>query len=123
MSRESTSQHQLQGQDGPALTTSQHVLLQKQQEYAGLQALRESSAEMVQRVEKLGEMSSIMADGGEGEFCNNSLRASSPLGSGSMALLVLPRSLDVDRLSRTDHSSRTSFTELAPRFLRPQPLR
>jgi len=73
MSRESTSlqqsqyQHQNQNQDGPNLTTSQHVLLQKQQEYAGLQALRESSADMVARVEKLGEMSSIMADGGEGE--------------------------------------------------------
>ena len=65
MSRESTND-QIQ-QDGPALTTSQHVLLQKQQEYAGLQALRESSADMVARVEKLGEMSSIMADGGEGE--------------------------------------------------------
>lgn len=38
---------------------------QKQQEYAGLQALREASADLVARAEKLAEMSNIMADGGE----------------------------------------------------------
>lgn len=40
---------------------------QKQQEYAGLQALREASADLVARAEKLAEMSNIMADGGEGK--------------------------------------------------------
>ena len=55
--------------DLPAnLPASYHVLLQKQQEHAGLQALKEASAEMVQRVEKLAEMSSVMADGGESEY-------------------------------------------------------
>ena len=49
----------------PNLPPSYHVLLQKQQEHAGLQALKEASAEMLQRVEKLAEMSNVMADGGE----------------------------------------------------------
>lgn len=40
---------------------------QKQQEYAGLQALREASADLVARAEKLAEMSNVMADGGEGK--------------------------------------------------------
>jgi DASH complex subunit DAD2 len=48
------------------LTPSFQILLQKQQEHAGLQALREASAEMLARVEKLAEMSNVMADGGEG---------------------------------------------------------
>ncbi|WWC89261.1 uncharacterized protein L201_004182 [Kwoniella dendrophila CBS 6074] len=49
----------------PNLPPSLQILYQKQQEYAGLQALREASAELVQRVEKLAEQSNIMADGGE----------------------------------------------------------
>jgi len=53
----------------PGLTTAQEIFLQKQKEHAGLQALRESSALLLQRVEQLAEMSNIMADGGEGEFC------------------------------------------------------
>lgn len=48
------------------LSPSYQVLYQKQQEYAGLQALRESSANLLSRVEQLAEMSNIMADGGEG---------------------------------------------------------
>jgi hypothetical protein len=48
------------------LPPSLQILFQKQQEYSGLQALREASADMVARVEKLAEMSHIMADGGEG---------------------------------------------------------
>jgi len=51
----------------PGLTTAQEIFLQKQKEHAGLQALRESSALLLQRVEQLAEMSNIMADGGEGE--------------------------------------------------------
>jgi DASH complex subunit DAD2 len=50
------------------LSTAHQILLQKQQEHAGLQALRESSAALLQRVEQLAEMSNIMADGGEGMF-------------------------------------------------------
>lgn len=49
-------------------TPSQLMLYQKQQEHAGLQALRQASAQLVERVEKLGEMSNVMADGGEGEI-------------------------------------------------------
>ncbi|WWC62038.1 uncharacterized protein I303_104626 [Kwoniella dejecticola CBS 10117] len=49
----------------PNLPPSLQILYQKQQEYAGLQALREASSELVGRVEKLAEMSNIMADGGE----------------------------------------------------------
>ena len=49
------------------LSPSHHILLQKQQEYAGLVQLREASAELLNKVEKLSEMSHIMADGGEGE--------------------------------------------------------
>jgi len=48
------------------LPPSLQILYQKQQEYSGLQALKEASGEMVSRVEKLAEMSHIMADGGEG---------------------------------------------------------
>jgi hypothetical protein len=48
------------------LSTAHQILLQKQQEHAALQALRESSAVLLQRVEQLAEMSNIMADGGEG---------------------------------------------------------
>lgn len=48
-------------------TSSQLMLYQKQQEHAGLQALGAASAQLVERVEKLVEMSSVMADGGEGE--------------------------------------------------------
>ncbi|WVF71392.1 hypothetical protein IAT40_006196 [Kwoniella sp. CBS 6097] len=47
------------------LSPSYQVLYQKQQEYAGLQALKEASGDLLQRVEKLAEMSNIMADGGE----------------------------------------------------------
>ena len=49
-----------------SLPPSLQILYQKQQEHAGLQALRESSAELLERVEKLAEMSHVMADGGEG---------------------------------------------------------
>ena len=49
------------------LSTAHQILLQKQKEYAALQALKESSAVLLQRVEQLAEMSNIMADGGEGE--------------------------------------------------------
>ncbi|WWD17239.1 hypothetical protein CI109_101677 [Kwoniella shandongensis] len=56
MSRPSTLQ---------SLPPSLQILYQKQQEYAGLQALREASADLLSRVEKLAEMSHIMADGGE----------------------------------------------------------
>lgn len=52
--------------DLSTLPPSYITLLQKQQEYAALQALKEASGEMVKRIEKLGEMSHIMADGGEG---------------------------------------------------------
>lgn len=51
-----------------SLPPSLQILLQKQQEHAGLQALREASAELLERVEKLAEMSNIMADGGEGQI-------------------------------------------------------
>ena len=49
------------------LSPAHYILLQKQQEHAGLEALREASAGMLERVEKLAAMSNIMADGGEGE--------------------------------------------------------
>lgn len=48
------------------LSPSYQILYQKQQEHAGLQALRETSANLLEKVEKLAEMSNIMADGGEG---------------------------------------------------------
>lgn len=54
--------------DFSQLTPSQMMLYQKQQEHAGLQALRQASAQLVERAEKLGEMSNVMADGGEGEL-------------------------------------------------------
>ena len=50
------------------LSPSYQILFQKQQEHAGLQALRETSANLLEKVEKLAEMSNIMADGGEGEL-------------------------------------------------------
>ncbi|RSH87320.1 hypothetical protein EHS25_003229 [Saitozyma podzolica] len=56
---------QASGLAGTNLTPSLQTLLQKQQEHAGLQALREASAELLARVEKLAEMSNVMADGGE----------------------------------------------------------
>lgn len=51
-----------------ALPRSLQLLLQKQQEYAALQALKEASGELVGRVEKLSEMTNVMADGGEGGY-------------------------------------------------------
>ncbi|WVR07095.1 hypothetical protein IAU60_004134 [Kwoniella sp. DSM 27419] len=54
----STSRH-------PNLPPSLQILYQKQQEHSGLNALRDASAELVTRVEKLAEMSHVMADGGE----------------------------------------------------------
>lgn len=129
MSRESTNDQNQQ--DGPALTTSQHVLLQKQQEYAGLQALRESSADMVARVEKLGKMSSIMADGGEGEFVFSLVVALWPGVSGLSALALevardKGREGGYDILAREhgiDNSARTGSSELATHLLRPQSFR
>ncbi|WOO85646.1 DASH complex subunit dad2 [Vanrija pseudolonga] len=50
--------------DVSTLPPSLQLLHQKQQEYASLQALREESARLVERVEKLAEMSNVMADGG-----------------------------------------------------------
>mgnify|MGYP002718877050 FL=1 len=69
---QSQSQHQQLQQPGNTidlanLPPSYLTLLQKQQEYSALQALKEASGEMLQRIEKLAEMSNIMADGGEGE--------------------------------------------------------
>ena len=52
----------------PNLTPSLQILLQKQQEHAGLQALKEASGSLLARVDKLAESSAVMADGGEGEF-------------------------------------------------------
>ncbi|WVQ81753.1 hypothetical protein IAT38_003878 [Cryptococcus sp. DSM 104549] len=49
----------------PSLPPSLQNLYQKQQEYAGLQALREASGDLVARMEKIAEMTNIMADGGE----------------------------------------------------------
>jgi hypothetical protein len=46
------------------LTASQVRLLEKQQEYHGLQELRRASATMLERMEELARMSSVMADGG-----------------------------------------------------------
>ncbi|ORY21107.1 DASH complex subunit Dad2-domain-containing protein [Naematelia encephala] len=66
MSRSSSlPAQQRQSLNPQSLPPSLQILLQKQQEHAGLQALKESSAELLQRVEKLAEMSNIMADGGE----------------------------------------------------------
>jgi hypothetical protein len=55
-----------QRQSTAPLPPSLQNLLHKQQEHAGLQALKEASATMLERVEKLAEMSNVMADGGEG---------------------------------------------------------
>ena len=63
----SASAHPGADLDTSTLPPSYQTLLQKQQEHAGLQALKEASGDMVRRVEKLAEMSSVMADGGEGE--------------------------------------------------------
>ena len=49
------------------LTPAQQTLLIKQQEHAGLTALKEASDQLVERIEKLAGMSNIMADGGESE--------------------------------------------------------
>lgn len=46
------------------LTASQVRLLEKQQEYHGLQELRRASATMLERMEEIARMSSVMADGG-----------------------------------------------------------
>lgn len=48
------------------LTPTQLRLLEKQQEYASLQALKEASGLMLDRVEELARMSHVMADGGAG---------------------------------------------------------
>lgn len=48
------------------LPPSLQLLLQKQQEHSGLQALREASGDLVKRVEKLAESTNVMADGGKG---------------------------------------------------------
>ena len=63
----SASAHPGADLDVSNLPPSYQTLLQKQQEHAGLQALKEASGDMVRRVEKLAEMSNVMADGGEGE--------------------------------------------------------
>lgn len=47
------------------LTPSQVRLLEKQQEYHGLLELRRASQSMLERMEELARMSSVMADGGE----------------------------------------------------------
>lgn len=52
--------------------TSTHIrLLEKQQEHAGLQALKEASGSLLERVEELAKMGNVMADGGEGECSLN----------------------------------------------------
>ncbi|KAL7421591.1 DASH complex subunit dad2 [Cryptotrichosporon argae] len=48
-----------------ALPPSLQILHQKQQEYAGLMALKEASAALVARVEALAEQTSTVAEGGE----------------------------------------------------------
>lgn len=50
------------------LTPTQIRLYEKQQEHASLQALKEASGQMLERVEELARMSHVMADGGAGEF-------------------------------------------------------
>ncbi|KAJ9112172.1 hypothetical protein QFC20_002353 [Naganishia adeliensis] len=47
------------------LTPSHVRLLEKQQEYHGLLELRRASLSMLERMEELARMSSVMADGGE----------------------------------------------------------
>ena len=49
------------------LTPTQIRLYEKQQEHASLQALKEASGQMLERVEELASMSHVMADGGAGE--------------------------------------------------------
>jgi DASH complex subunit DAD2 len=51
--------------DTSHLTATQLRLYEKQQEYASLLALRQASGQMLDRVEELGKMSQIMADGGQ----------------------------------------------------------
>lgn len=48
----------------PQLTPTQLRLYEKQQEYASLLALRQASGQTLEKVEELGKMSAIMADGG-----------------------------------------------------------
>lgn len=50
------------------LPPSLQLLLQKQQEHSGLQALREASGDLVKRVEQLAESTNVMADGGKGAY-------------------------------------------------------
>lgn len=52
------------------LTPTQLRLLEKQQEHAGLQALKEASGNLLEKVEELAKMGNVMADGGEGESIN-----------------------------------------------------
>lgn len=47
------------------LTPSQVRLLEKQQEYHGLVELRRASLNMLEKMEELARMSSVMGDGGE----------------------------------------------------------
>lgn len=54
-------------QAGAQLTPTQLRLLEKQQEHAGLQALKEASGNLLEKVEELAKMGNVMADGGEGE--------------------------------------------------------
>lgn len=55
-------------QAGVQLTPTQLRLLEKQQEHAGLQALKEASGNLLEKVEELARMGNVMADGGEGEL-------------------------------------------------------
>lgn len=50
------------------LTPTQLRLLEKQQEYASLQALKEASGNMLERIEQVAKMSNVMADGGVGRL-------------------------------------------------------
>jgi hypothetical protein len=68
------------------LSPSYQILFQKQQEHAGLQALRETSANLLEKVEKLAEMSNIMADGGEGEFRGSQLMSPQRQASSSITI-------------------------------------
>lgn len=52
---------------GAPLPPSLQMLYQKQQEYAALQALKEASEALVTRADRLAEMSTTMAEGGECE--------------------------------------------------------
>lgn len=50
--------------NNPALLRLYH----KQQEYSGLQALKEATESMLAKADTLAEQSNMMADGGEGEL-------------------------------------------------------